>query len=135
MNTFTLVSELPIISTVAAFHGLLLIILSMRVGIVRFRKKIWLLDGEDKELTRTLRVQGNFTEYVPMALLLLALLEISGASGATLWALSALLICSRLVHAFSLSRSTRSIGRGLGANGTFLVLAASSVLLLWRIWS
>ena len=125
-------SGLPITSIAAALLALFLIPLSMRVGILRYRKKIWLLDGGDPELTRRIRVQANFVEYVPIALVLMALVEFGGASAALLWSLGGLLVVSRVVHAVSLSRSETGIGRGLGANGTFLVLLVSAGWLLWH---
>ena len=122
--------ELPISSIFAAILAICLIPLSMRVGIRRYRTKIWLLDGGDEELIRRIRVQANFIEYVPLALLLLALVEIQGAASGLVWGLGGVLLASRVVHAVGLSTSEQSIGRGLGANGTFAVLAVSGVWLL-----
>lgn len=122
--------EIPITPVFAAILSLLLIVLSVRVGIVRYHKKIWLLDGGDEVLTRTLRVQGNFIEYVPIALVLLALVEMAGASTILVWGLGLGLLLSRLVHAMGLTSNARSIGRGLGALGTFLVILIAAVWLL-----
>ena len=124
--------ELPITSLFAALLALLLIGLSMRVGVLRYQKKIWLLDGGDNTLARATRVQGNFVEYVPIALLLIALLELASAPSLLLWCLGAGLLLSRLTHALGLSINERSIARGLGANGTFLVMLISASWLLWR---
>ncbi len=127
-----MISGLPVTSITAAVLALLLVPLSMRVGILRFREKIWLLDGGHPELTRRIWAQANFTEYVPLAVILLALAEIGGAPTGFLWFLGGLLVVARVVHAVSLSRSETSIGRGLGANGTFLVLLLSAGWLLWH---
>ena len=124
--------ELPITSIVAALLSLLLIVLSMRVGVIRYQKKIWLSDGGDKTLTRAVRAQGNFVEYVPIALFLIALLELASAPSLLLWCLGAGLLVARLTHALGLSINERSIARGLGANGTFLVMLISASWLLWR---
>ena len=40
----------------------------------RNRHKIGIGDGGDKALARKIRVHGNFVEYVPLGLLLMALL-------------------------------------------------------------
>ena len=95
--------ELPITSIFAAIFGLMLIALSIRVGVFRFQEKIWLLDGGNDELTRRIRVQGNFTEYVPIALLLIALVELGGASTGLVWGLGTTLLAARLTHAIGLS--------------------------------
>ena len=123
---------LPITSIVSAVFALILIPLSMRVGIERYRNKIWLLDGGHQELTRRIRVHGNFVEYVPFSLLMIALVELAGGSSMLVWGLGAGLIVSRLLHAIGLSLSETSLARGLGANGTFLVLAVSAVWLLYH---
>ena len=124
--------ELPITSIVAALLSLLLIVLSMRVGVIRYQKKIWLSDGGDKTLTRAVRAQGNFVEYVPVALFLIALIELANAPSILVGCLGAGLLLSRLTHALGLSIDERSIARGLGANGTFLVMLISAGWLLWR---
>ena len=48
-------------------------LLSMRMISNRVRARVNLLDGGDEALTRAMRVHGNFAEYVPFALLLMAL--------------------------------------------------------------
>ena len=125
-------AELPITSIFAAIFALMLVPLSMRVGILRFREKIWLLDGGNEELTRRMRVHGNFIEYVPLALLLLALVELGGASSGLVWGLGSALLAARLTHAIGLSLSPTSLGRGIGANGTFAVLLVSAGWLLYH---
>ena len=124
--------QLPITSLFAAILALMLIPLSMRVGIWRYRQQIWLLDGGDAELIRRIRVQANFIEYVPMALLLIALCEVQGAPSGLTWGLGGTLLGARVLHAIGLSVSETGIGRGLGANGTFLVLASASGWLLFN---
>lgn len=123
---------LTVSATITALHALLLIVLSMRVGVLRYQKNILLLDGGDQQLLCALRAQGNFIEYVPITLLLLALVEYHQAVSTTVqWCLGGGLLTARLIHAVSLSQNPASLGRGLGANGTFLVMVtAAGVLLL-----
>ena len=63
----------------AGLLGLLLIVLSMRVVQNRWRAKVGLGHGGDKALRKAIRIHGNFIEYVPLALLLMALIEMNGA--------------------------------------------------------
>ena len=121
---------LPITSILAASFAIFLVPLSMRVGILRAKERIWLLDGGNEELTRRIRAQGNFVEYVPMALLLIALVELGGASRALVWGLGLTLLAARLTHAISLSLDPTAKGRGVGALGTFAVLLVSAGWLL-----
>ena len=65
----------------AGILGIVFFVLSMRVISNRVRARVNLLDGGDEALTRAMRVHGNFAEYVPFALLLMALAEIQGGSG------------------------------------------------------
>src|SRR3546814_3661445 len=61
----------------AALCGLLLMVLSVRVILLRRELKVGLGDGDQPVLRRAIRVQANGAEYVPLALILLLLLEIS----------------------------------------------------------
>ncbi len=69
------------ISTIyAAILGLLFVPFTFYVGSYRVKHKILLLDGGDKELARRIRAQGNFIETVPLAVILIVLMELNGAS-------------------------------------------------------
>src|SRR3546814_3776476 len=59
----------------AALCGLLLMVLSVRVILLRRAMKVGLGDGDQPVLRRAIRVQANCAEYVPLALILLLLLE------------------------------------------------------------
>ncbi len=58
--------------------GILLIVLSLRVSFVRRDARVALGDGDNEMLRRRIRAHGNFVEFVPIALLLLALAEHTG---------------------------------------------------------
>ena len=58
----------------AALCGLLLILLSQRVIRQRHRYKVALGDAGEPQIRRAMRVQANFVEYVPMAIILLGIL-------------------------------------------------------------
>ena len=122
-------SPVPITSVIAAIFGILLVPLSMRVGLLRSKEKIWFLDGGNEELTRRMRAHGNFIEYVPIALLLIALVELGGGSSGLVWGLGAGLLAARVAHAVGVSMSPTSPGRAVGALGTFAVLLVSSIIL------
>ena len=64
----------------AGLCGLLFIWLSWKVIVERRRSKVGLGDGGDPDLQRAIRVHANFIEYTPLALVLLALAEMSGAA-------------------------------------------------------
>ncbi len=115
----------------AALCGLLLLFLSVRVVQGRVEFKVNVGDGGNEEMLRRIRVQGNFAEYVPMALILLYAVQQSGFSLWIVRALGVVLVVARVVHAAGLGKSTGiSRGRLVGASATFTVLFVGGVLTL-----
>lgn len=108
----------------AALHALLLIALSWNVVRLRQRHQVGIGTGSVHALERAARVQANFCEYVPLALLLLALIE--SGTGLPVWALHLLglaLLFGRIAHAVGLGRSAgASRARVLGTLATWIVL-------------
>jgi uncharacterized membrane protein YecN with MAPEG domain len=115
-----------------ALHILLMLLLAYRVVGHRRVAKVGIGTGGDYRLERKVRAHANFIEYVPMALLMLALLEIAGLAAVWLWALGGTLLVARLLHATGLSKkSGYSVGRFHGTLLTWLVLAAMAGAGLW----
>ena len=121
----------------ASLHVLLLLILVATIVRRRISLKIGIGTGGDEFLSRSIRVQGNFVEYVPIALLMLLLLELSGLAAVWLWGFGGALLMARILHAYGLSGSAgTSPGRALGALLTFAVILAMAVTGLsigWRM--
>ncbi len=121
----------------ASLHVLLLLILVAPIVRRRISHKIGIGTGGDEFLSRSIRVQGNFVEYVPIALLMLLLLELSGLAAVWLWGFGGALLTARILHAYGLSGSAgTSPGRALGALLTFAVILAMAVTGLsigWRM--
>ena len=112
---------------------LLLLAFSAQVSRWRGRAKTGLGDGGNAELARWIRVQGNFVEYVPMALLLLALLELSGVARAWILVGGVALLAGRLLHAWGLSRTQYvSFGRFTGTALTWGMMFAAALAALWQ---
>lgn len=115
----------------AGLLGLLLVYLSVRVILGRKRHRVDLGDGGQPALARAIRTQGNFTEYVPLALLLILVLEVLGTRPAVLHGLGILLLVARLGHLQGFGSTVgTSAGRTIGAAGTFGVIIVASVLAL-----
>jgi uncharacterized membrane protein YecN with MAPEG domain len=83
----------------AALLALLIVWLSLRVIRLRRAKKVRFGDGGEPELHIAIRAQGNATEYIPIALLLLLLLELNGAHMALIHAGGIAILAGRLLHA------------------------------------
>jgi uncharacterized membrane protein YecN with MAPEG domain len=128
----------PVITShYAALLALLLLALSIQVIRARVAARVGLGLGEGEEghrrLLRASRAQGNFTEYAPMVLALMLLLELSAAPGWLLHALGSMLLAGRLAHALGISKEPEVLRlRQLGMALTFTALAGGAAA-LW-VW-
>jgi uncharacterized membrane protein YecN with MAPEG domain len=108
------------------------VILSVRVVNIR-RRGILFGDNGDLAIIPVVRAQGNFAEYVPLALLLMGFLEVSHYSIYVLHALGLTLLVARLLHGFALSFGwQKRDGRVAGAALTFTVLVIEGVMCLYQ---
>ena len=112
----------------AGLLGLLSVLLANHVLYARLRGA----SLPDWQAPAAERVQGNFVENVPMALLLLYLVEVSGAPVVFVHVSGIALVVLRLLHAWGLARyEGANYPRLIGAQGTFIlvsVLAVTAVL-------
>ncbi|ADM08763.1 putative membrane protein [Parvularcula bermudensis HTCC2503] len=121
----------PVTGLYAALFALILIPLTIRVGLYRDKIKVYAGDGGDETLTRRIRGHANFLEYVPFGLLLIALLELTGASGLILHGLGVLFLVSRVMHYFTLIVSPLAVTRQISMLGTIAVFLMSGGLLIY----
>ena len=123
-----------ITATVAALIGLLAVLLTARVIVLRVRLGVDAGDGGHAALAQAIRAQANLLELSPLALLLLAFVEWGIAWRGVVLALGIVLVVARLASAWGLSRSlTFGTGRKVGAGLTALVVVACSLLILYRL--
>jgi uncharacterized membrane protein YecN with MAPEG domain len=116
----------------AGLLALFFVVLSVRVVNLR-RRGIIFGDNGDVGVIRIVRAQANFAEYVPLALLMLGLLEMGRFSIYLLHALGLALLIARLLHGFALSFGWKMrFGRVAGAALTFVVLLIEAVLCLYQ---
>lgn len=83
----------------AALAALLIAWLSLRVIKLRRAKKVIFGDGGETDLQIAIRAQGNATEYLPILLILLVVLELSGGHVALLHVGGLAIVLGRVVHA------------------------------------
>ena len=115
----------------AAVLALLLVFLSARVIKQRLKHQVGLGDGGHPSLVRAIRVQGNFVEYVPFALLLLWMYEMMNGALIVIHVLGVALVIGRLLHAYGVSQENEIIKlRQAGMLTTFTVLIVSALLIL-----
>ena len=123
------------VSTIyAAILGLMFVPFTAYVGIYRVQNKILLLDGGDQELARRIRAQANFIETVPLAVILLILMEFNGASATWIHSLGITLVVARFMHYVTIATNPANTApRGLGMVGTFAVYLVAAVWLLMAV--
>ncbi len=123
-----------IVALYVAINIILLIILSYRVGGTRRKNSIGIGDGGNETLQRVIRVQGNFTEYAPLALL--GLFAMAGLSASPYWlhGLGIAFTLGRVLHAIGFSgNSGVSFGRLAGMALTWGSMLVMAVYLLYRV--
>ena len=120
----------------AALLGLLSVLLTIRVILHRAKHKIGAGDGGNAQLALDLRAHGNFIEQAPLALLLMLIYEAGGAPATLVHGLGVALVAARLASAWGLSQSQgRTKGREIGISLTLLVIAATALLILYRLFA
>ncbi|CAB0149680.1 Inner membrane protein YecN [Pseudidiomarina piscicola] len=115
--------DLSISMLYAGLLALLYFALAVMIIRLRWRDRVGIGTGESKDLEVAVRIHGNFAEYVPFTLLMLVLMELSGASPMLLHSLGGLLFVARICHAIGLRMTIGpSWARTIGVLGTFTVL-------------
>ena len=126
-------------ATTALFAGLLaLLFVGLSAWVIggRLTGNVLVGDGGQDALQRRIRSHGNFSEYVPMALGLVALLEAGGGQHWIVVTLLTVLLVARLLHPvgmFAPVNSPRQFAcRGGGIVATLLVTLVAAILLIAR---
>jgi uncharacterized membrane protein YecN with MAPEG domain len=116
----------------AGLLALLFFALSLRVVQMR-GTGISLGDGGNTTMLRRIRGHGNFAEYVPLVLIMMALLELSKFSIYVLHALGITLFVARLLHGYALSFTEKfKFGRFWGTLLTYIVMVVAGVLCVYQ---
>jgi uncharacterized membrane protein YecN with MAPEG domain len=93
-------------------------------------------DGGDRTLQKRIRSHGNFAEYVPFTLLLVAFLEVGGAGRTLVQTLLIILLIARFLHPVGMFAQKNSFWqfacRGGGIVGTLGVMITAAIMLLVR---
>ncbi len=113
----------------ASLIGLLLIYLSANVSRERARAKVSVGDGGDEKLIHAIRAQGNLTEFAPVALILLGLLEFQGTNPLILMVFGAAFVLGRLMHGLTFGKfEGRNPYRFWGTVLSWLMILLASLL-------
>jgi uncharacterized membrane protein YecN with MAPEG domain len=120
-----------------AVLALLYAVLSMQVVRLRRKNLAAFSDGGSTELRCAIRAHAHFAEYVPITALMVAMLEMSGASGLRVHVLMGALVVARLLHPFGMYAAPNTpwfrIGRTGGMIITIGLLVACALSILSRL--
>lgn len=122
---------LPVTGLYAAILGFAFIWLATRAIKARRTYRVAIGTGQHRMVERAVRAHGNFAEYVPFALLILALCELNRAPDWGLHALGVALLAGRALHAYGISREPENFRfRTAGMSLTFAVIGLGAAALL-----
>lgn len=115
----------------AGLSALLMIWLAMRVIALRWEKRVKFGDGEQADLKLAIRAHGNASEYIPIALILLFLLEYNGLHPLLIHMLGIAFVYGRYTHAKALlSNSMRGRMKGMQYTLNLIIaMAVASIML------
>jgi uncharacterized protein len=115
----------------ASVLALIFVGLCLRVVAMRTKLKVTIGDGGHEQLRRAVRVQSNFAEYVPFALLLIYFVETTTLPALVVHGLAMCLLVGRMVHAYGLSQVKENLMlRLVGMILTFTSLIAAALILI-----
>ena len=121
----------PVTPLYAALLGLMFVVLSVRTIRLRQRYRVAIGDGRNTLLQRAMRVNANFSEYVPLTLLLIWFVELHDGPRLHVHVLGIALLCGRLLHAWGVSQEKENLRyRTAGMILTFSVMITACVLIL-----
>lgn len=118
----------------AAVATLIYVYLAVRVIILRGQHRVSIGDGDIPELKVAMRAHANFNEYIPLSLLMLLLLELTGVTTVYLYMFGAMILLGRVLHAFVFRspKTTVSITRIIAMVCTFTPLIVASLYFIVR---
>lgn len=122
---------LSIVPFYAALLAGLYIFLSARVIRMRRQERIAVGDGNNLRLRRAIRAHANFSEYVPLALILAAFVELQQFAPIIVHLLCLSLVVGRIGHAYGVSQEKEDYRfRTAGMALTLASIGGSALLLV-----
>ena len=125
--------SVAVVTFYAGILGLICLVLAVLVVRQRGKTNTGLGTGGHLALEQAIRVHANFVEYVPLILILLLLLELSGLPPLWLHVMGIALVVGRVLDAWGLSGNpNESFGRAAGITLTWLTLLVALALCIIR---
>ncbi len=130
---------LPITSIIAASLAVIMFALTSMVSIGRINlgkaegnsAKYPIHDGNNENLKRRISAFSNFTEYAPMCLVMIALIEINGATSTLIWSLGLAFVAGRILHVIGMLTNPHfPLPRIIGMFATYAALLVPAAWLV-----
>ena len=125
------------VSITALYAGILsLIMMALAINVTKHRAKLRVPmgDGGNPIMLRMIRLHGNAVEYLPLALVLMAIYEIDGGSHTALHAAGIALIVGRILQSWNMwLTEIAGFGRISGQALTWLTIIALALLNLAKL--
>ena len=125
------------ISVTALYAGILSLImvaLAINVTMHRTKLRVPMGDGGNPIMLRMIRLHGNAVEYLPLALVLMAIYEINGGWHPALHAAGLALIVGRILQSWNMwSTEIAGFGRISGQALTWVTISALALLNLAKL--
>jgi uncharacterized membrane protein YecN with MAPEG domain len=127
---------MPVLVTAlyAGILALIILALGINVTVYRVKLKVSLGDGGNPQMLRMIRLHGNAIEYLPLALVLMAIYEINGGWHWALHVIGMALVAGRLIQTWAMwATDIPGAGRGTGQSLTWASLGGLALLNLAKV--
>jgi hypothetical protein len=114
----------PVTALFAGINAIFNIALAAMVSAQRGKDKVFIGTGQSERLLLASRRHANNVEYVPLAIVMMLVVELCGGSSAVLYGVGGALTLGRLMHAYAVD-TTPSPLRAVGAVLTWLAIVAA----------
>ncbi len=121
--------DLQISLMATGLAALIALWLGWRCIAVRIKGQIIHGDGGNALMARRMRAQANFTEYAPVGLLVVLVLDLAGRDGWLLAGTALAFLLGRVLHAIGMDAEGENWPRKLGMILTLIILVA------WAVWA
>ena len=118
----------------AGILALIVIALAINVTVHRVNLRVPLGDGGNPQMRRMIRLHGNAAEYIPFAVVLMAIYELNGGGHMGLHIVGIALVAGRVVQTWGMwATDMTNRGRQTGQSLTWLSVIALAVLNLSKV--
>lgn len=120
----------------AGVLALIYMLLAINVMVKRYKFKVGIGDGKQRPLAKAIRIHGNFAEYIPFILVLMAIYELNGGTSVVLHSCGIALSVGRILHAIGISKSIGvNLYRQIGMLTSFVALVMLAVMNILHFFS